>query len=188
MNMTVTYSTAAQSLVIAHGLFKVGMKVYQYYNRHQRMANKVISDTNVEVEQTMQCIMSTTPVEINDVTEVVVASAIDSVDNKVTNIRRKVRNYQKAPFRGYLVRIGKAKFGLLQRNEANRMCVRKYLYDACIEHGVLARHIVENVDFASELVFVPTKDDLTRFAISKSKTVIDARIVSDLLGHKSGDH
>lgn len=162
--------------------------MYQYYNRYQRRARTIIADTNVEVEQTMQCIMSTTPVEINDVTEVVVATAIDSVDNKVTNIKRKVSKHQKAPFRGYLVRIGKAKFGLLQRNEANRMCVRKYLYDACIEHGVLARHIGENIDFACELVFVPTKDDLTRFAISKSKTVIDANIVSTLLGRNVGNH
>jgi hypothetical protein len=68
------------------------------------------------------------------------------------------------------------------------MCVRKFLYDACVSHGVLARHINENLDFAVEMVFIPTKSDMIRMAMRKTAAVSDCTKVAALLGSDVGDN
>jgi hypothetical protein len=71
----------------------------------------------------------------------------------------------KGQFRNYLVQQGKAKFGCPVRNEANRLVVRKHLYDVCSDHGLIARHINDHLDVATELVFIPSQDQLIALAI-----------------------
>jgi hypothetical protein len=81
-------------------------------------------------------------------------------------------------FRNFLVRMGKAKFGCPKRSEANRMVVRKYLYDLCVERKLIARHINEHLDIAMALVFIPSKEELISEAMSqtgRSKILLQAR-------------
>lgn len=86
-------------------------------------------------------------------------------------------------FRNYLVRCGQAKFGCPTRTEANRLVVRKYLYDTCVEAGLVARHIVDHLDIATELVFVPSKQQLVAAAIRHTATTISReREMADLRG------
>jgi len=143
------------------------------------MARKIVDKVNIEVGQVFDCIESSNIDVVDDVADIVSNNAIDSVDT-VGKVKRRVRC--KAPFRAYLVKIGKAKFGRLKRNEANRMCVRKYLYDNCIEHGVLARHIMDNVDIATEMVFIPSASELKRLAVKKTQYNLDCKMVETHLG------
>ncbi len=75
----------------------------------------------------------------------------------------------KGYFRNFLVQTGHAKFGCPIRNEANRLVVRKFLYDTCRDAGLIARHINEHIDIATELVFVPTKGQLTALAVAHTE-------------------
>lgn len=76
-------------------------------------------------------------------------------------------------FKSYLVQQAKAKFGTPSRTSANVMCVRKYLYDECLRHGVVARHIAQNLDFAVEATFMPTDAELMAMAVRKTKMFQD---------------
>lgn len=90
---------------------------------------------------------------------------------------------RKGVFRNYLVRMGQAKFGCPSRNEANRLVVRKYLYDLCIDHKLLARHICSHLDVATELVFVPSTDQLTAAAVRHTRlSKVRLEIMQDLAG------
>jgi len=171
--------------MIGIGILKLGKSVFDHFNRHNTVARKCIDKAENEVRAALNHMDSANVDEIDDVTDLVSANVMDSVENNVV-AKRKVRS--KAPFRAYLIKIGKAKFGKLKLNEANRMCVRKYLYDACIGHGVLARHIVENVDFATELVFIPTAAELTRLAVKHTRLVQDNKKVASILGVDTTDN
>lgn len=100
-----------------------------------------------------------------------------SVDSElVTEVEEAVRDgdkeravRHKGYFRHYLVQQGQAKFGCPVRNEANRLVVRKFLYETCVERGLIARHINEHVDIATELVFIPSREQLTALAISHTQ-------------------
>lgn len=97
-----------------------------------------------------------------------IEDCIESVDIVVTeNPRKRVKHH--GLFRNFLVVSGRAKFGCPVRSGANLLVVRKFLYDVCTEHGVLARHIAQNLDFAVELVFVPTSADLLARAVRHTK-------------------
>jgi hypothetical protein len=179
-------SPQAQVAVVAFQAARVGWQLWQHFNRHKRLANAYVSSTTNAVDDVIALVSDSNIVTIDDVTEQA-PQAVDVLDTTVAT-RRKLKKRSKAPFRAYLVKIGKAKFGLIKRSEANFMCVRKFLYDACVEHGVLARHIVENVDFAAEMVFVPLAYELERLAIRHTQPVVDHKIVADLLGDDRGDH
>lgn len=75
----------------------------------------------------------------------------------------------KGSFRNYLVQTGKAKFGCPTRNEANRLVVRKFIYDLCADHGLIARHINDHIDIATELVFIPSRDQLIALAMAHTE-------------------
>jgi hypothetical protein len=158
-------SAGSQAAVIGYTLYNVGSAVYRRWfgkrsaliNRAQNMVVKVFDELNHGVD-----------LEVDDVTVVVPSTVMDSADIKAA-VKRRVKT--KAPFRSWLIKVGKAKFGLVSRTEANRMCIRKYLYDQCIDHGVLARHIWENVDFATEMVFVPTEVEMLTAALSHTNIV-----------------
>ncbi len=86
-------------------------------------------------------------------------------------------------FRNFLVRSGHAKFGCPTRNEANRLVVRKYLHDLCVEQGLLARHIADHLDIATELVFVPSRQHLTAAAIRHTElSRLRREVHTDLVG------
>jgi len=89
----------------------------------------------------------------------------------------------KGVFRHFLVTSGKLKFGCPTRNEANLQVVRKYLYDVCKDHGLVARHIVEHIDVATELIFVPSRSELLALATSHTElSKIRAKVKRDLKG------
>jgi hypothetical protein len=93
---------------------------------------------------------------------------------------KKVRHH--GLFKNYLVSCGRAKFGSPIRNNANLLVVRKFLYDVCKEHGVLPRHIQANLDFAVELVFMPSKDELLARAVRHTEIYQERIAVRDELG------
>lgn len=69
-------------------------------------------------------------------------------------------------YKSYLVQKGKAQFGTPKRSAANLLVVRKFLHDVCKESGLRARHINQHLDIATEMVFIPTKSELTALAIA----------------------
>lgn len=77
----------------------------------------------------------------------------------------KAATRHRGSFRNYLVRSAQAKFGCPLRNEANRLTVRKFIYDLCVEHKLLARHICDHIDIATELVFIPSRNQLLACAV-----------------------
>jgi hypothetical protein len=176
--------TAVVAVTAAAGVATGLWNLYLYYNRAEIAKRRLIARAGVIVHTVLDELTKVDDDEIEDVTDIVRSSVIDSVENTVV-AKRRVR--ARAPFRAYLVKIGKAKFGRLKYGPANVLCVRKYLYDACIAHGVLARHINENVDIATEMVFVPTSTELVRLAIKHTQHVKDARAVEALLGDGSCD-
>lgn len=93
---------------------------------------------------------------MDDATEVVdIAPTAES--------KRRVRH--RGLFRSYLVQQGKAKFGTPARTKANELVVRKYLYDECRACGLLPRHITMNLDFALEVIFMPSRDEILAKAV-----------------------
>jgi len=168
-------------------MFKVGWSLYQHFNRHKVRADKIVIQVDSDIKDVIDQVNTDMVLELDDVTDKESNAALDVVDNSIIT-RRSVKRRCKAPFRAYLVKTGKAKFGLLKRNQANYMCVRKFLYDLCVQHGVLARHINDNLDFATELVFVPMKSDLQRLAIKKTNRTKELGAVADILGRDPSDH
>ncbi len=105
----------------------------------------------------------------------------DSLANPEPDVKRAVKHA--GSFRNFLVKSGQAKFGCPTRNEANRLVVRKYLYDICVDHGLLARHIVDHLDIATELVFVPSNNILVAAAIRHTQlSVARQEVYNDLNG------
>lgn len=94
--------------------------------------------------------------------------------------KKKVRHH--GLFKSYLVQLGKAKFGTPTQTKANELVVRKYLYDACREHGVISRHIVSNLDFAVQMVFVPNKEELLAKAVKCTHLTKFRNKISEDLG------
>jgi hypothetical protein len=181
MKPSVILNLIAGTTLLGYGAWKV----YNHYNRAGIYKRKLILSADKVVKNVIDEMNKSSDDEIDDVTDLVNVNVIDSVDNSVV-AKRRVRS--RAPFRAYLVKIGKAKFGSINHSNANVLCVRKYLYDACIAHGVLARHICDNVDIATELVFVPTVSELTKLAIRHTRTVRDIRDVASILGVDSSDN
>lgn len=85
-------------------------------------------------------------------------------------------------FRNYLVSCGRAKFGSPSRTNANLLVVRKFLYDCCKEHGVLPRHIQTNLDFAVEMIFMPSREELLARAVRHTKVYQERTRIRDELG------
>jgi hypothetical protein len=102
----------------------------------------------------------------------------DYVLEEAPRDHKQVSKKHKGLFRNYLIRMGKAKFGCPRKNEANRLVIRKYLYDLCTERKLIARHINEHLDIAVAIVFIPSKDELVAEALSnteRSKVLLQAR-------------
>lgn len=171
--MDLTYlSNTTVNVVVALKCAKLAVQgawwLYKRTDRYKISQIQAVADG--EVEEVLTALSDKATETIDDVAEVTTAGTVDTMD-KSNAVRRKVPKRKRGSFRAYLVRIGKAKFGNIKNTSANRMCVRKFLYDACVDHGVLARHIVENIDIATELVFVPTDTELKLRAVSQTNAV-----------------
>lgn len=96
------------------------------------------------------------------------ASELDfeDVEFEGNDDKRRISSKHHGSYRVHLVQRGKAKFGTPTRCEANRLVVRKFLYDTCREDGLVARHINEHIDIATALVFVPSRRELEAAAIN----------------------
>lgn len=93
---------------------------------------------------------------------------------------------KKAAFRNYLVMAGKAKFGCPVRNESNRLVVRKHLHDLCVDRGLIARHIIDHLDIATELVFIPSREQLIALALPHTElSKIRVGVSNDLGGSQA---
>jgi hypothetical protein len=101
------------------------------------------------------------PLDLNEATYV----EILDIKKPEKESRRPKHGY----FGSYLVQQGKAKFGTPARSNANRMVVRKYLYDICTDAGLKARHIIDHLDIATELVFVPSRVEIVAMAVQHTK-------------------
>jgi hypothetical protein len=157
-------SSAVHSAFIVFGIGKIAYSHYKKWMAPTWAAQKIIREADSIARVVMEEVNNGIDFELHHVTEVVSSQTMDVIENNT--VKRRVRS--KAPFRAYLVKAGKAKFGLVKYTPANKMCVRKYLYDLCVSHGVLARHIGENVDLACELVFIPTASELQAMAMQES--------------------
>jgi len=97
-------------------------------------------------------------------------------------VKKRIRKHR-GSYRNYLVQVGQAKFGCPSRNEANRLCVRKHLFDTCVADGLLARHINDHIDIATELVFIPSRSHLTAAAIRHTElSRLRLGVMQDLAG------
>jgi hypothetical protein len=159
-------NATVQTAFVVYEVGKLGYGLYKRFYSDWFKAKEVVAKVDVEVRDVLNEVENGFDFETDQISEIISAQTMDVIENTTT--KRKVR--AKAPFRAFLVRAGKAKFGLPNVTEANRMCVRKYLYDICISHGVVARHIAENVDFATEMVFIPTAWEMRTAAITKTNT------------------
>ncbi|UQZ09608.1 hypothetical protein [Freshwater macrophyte associated tombus-like virus 3] len=97
-------------------------------------------------------------------TKIETSMQVDDVDMVTTEVRQ--RSSHTGLYRNYLIRMGKAKFGTPECNAANRMAIRKYLYDICREDSVRPRHINEHLDIAVAMVMVPTETEIVAAAIA----------------------
>jgi hypothetical protein len=173
------YITTATFVIVPVVSTIVGGYVWKWYygkrNMAIRAATLIVNEVSTEMIDGIE-------MTVDEVTCVVGDDVIDSID--ITAKKRR-RPRAKAPFRSWLVKVGKAKFGTPRRTEGNRMCVRKYLYDQCVEHGVLARHIWENVDIATEMVFVYTEFEVECAAIKHVQSVKENQALVASLGGTS---
>lgn len=158
MDSTQSATTLALAVVAA----KVGFSWCKKWYHSRSLRQRVIE--HADFEQTVY--------EMQEL----VADEADDVSTPMS--RRK-----KGVYRTYLVKEGKAKFGTPKDNIANRMVVRKYLYDQCKNDGLIARHIADHLDIATALVFVPSKNEIIAAAISSTTTSQSrSKIMDEFLG------
>jgi hypothetical protein len=163
--MEFTSNYAALALTAVAGKFAFNSARYWW----NKKSLKQIYIAKASVEQLVH--------EQNDATDDTV-DVVELLSKKA--IGRAVKH--KGVFRNYLVQTGKAKFGCPTRNEANRLVVRKFIYDLCTDHGLIARHINDHIDVATELVFIPSREQLTALAMAHTELSKVRLGVSDDLG------
>lgn len=125
-------------------------------------------------------------IEYETVTEdqcVGLSEDLQRISPQEDQVKERRPHKHKGVYRHYLVQAGQAKFGCPSRNEANRLTVRKFLYDTCVSDGLLARHINEHIDIATELVFVPSRQQLTAAAVRHTQvSSLRQGVLTDLAG------
>jgi len=176
-------SSAVQAAFVACTIGKIGLTLYKRWMAPRWAADRYLAKADATTRVIMEEVENGHDFEVHQLTVDISSQTMDTPENSTT--KRRVRS--KAPFRAYLVRSGKAKFGLMKRTPANVMCVRKYLYDLCVVHGVIARHICENVDIASELVFIPTAHELETLAMQSSRYGKRQQTVRSILSEDAQD-
>lgn len=75
-------------------------------------------------------------------------------------------------FQAKVVLAAKAEFGLLQRSNANRLMVRKFMRDLMRDHKMRPSHIHENIEICVALFFIPSKYDISAYKVGASLEAI----------------
>lgn len=76
-------------------------------------------------------------------------------------------------FLGAVVREAKNEFGVPEDNAANRLVLRKFIRDKMVDRGMRPSHISTFLDFAIEMVFVPSINQLQAKRLRKSAAWVD---------------
>lgn len=106
--------------------------------------------------------------------EVGITNTMAGVDNADLNEEEEVGELFfdpkmcKTRFRSKVVLCAKAEFGLINRTEANRMMVRKFLRDKMRSHGLRPSHIAAHVDICVALFFIPSRSDIYAAKVNAS--------------------
>jgi hypothetical protein len=162
------YSPSASNLILGSIVLKVGYSLVSKW-----LTKKTTRELYIE-----KATKSFNEVELIDS-----ALEIDDVAENISLSDKKIRVVKKRGlFRSYLVQVGKAKFGSPHRNAANILCVRKFLYDECEGHGLMKRHIAANLDFAVEMIFVPSRSELEALAVHHTRVSVHRDVARDSLG------
>lgn len=72
-------------------------------------------------------------------------------------------------FQGKVVAIAKAEFGHLQRTEANRLMVRKFMRDFMRERGMRPTHIAQHLDVSVACFFIPSDQDILAHQVGATR-------------------
>jgi hypothetical protein len=138
------------------------------------------SETDVYVDKAQKLVKElVVDSEVIDSTEAIMDVPLEL---SLASEERKIRKVpHRGLFRTYLIQCGKAKFGSIERSSANVMVVRKFLYDICIEQGLLPRHIMDHLDISVEMVFIPTDNELTQLAIPHTREALKRKRIAGKL-------
>lgn len=63
-------------------------------------------------------------------------------------------------FTAALVNEARAHWGPLKLIESNRLMVRKFMRDCCLEHGVRPSHMAKHIDPAVAIFFIPSESQV----------------------------
>lgn len=87
----------------------------------------------------------------------------------------------KGRFQGKVVAIAKAEFGYLQRTEANRLMVRKFMRDFMRDRGMRPTHIAHHLDVSVACFFIPSDQDLLAHQVGASREALTRNRVINTL-------
>jgi hypothetical protein len=133
------------------------------------MVDLIIAEKTEQMEKLVLDYIETSRDDVDDIGlyESIVTNADDVLDKDRGEITRKKTRKNKVHhghFRNYLVGQARAKFGQMDDNKANRLVVRNFVYNLCVENRLTTRHMNDHIDIATSLVFVPTDEYLTSLA------------------------
>jgi hypothetical protein len=170
-------ATRTVALVCGVAAVSAGVFVYRWWS-HWREIRELVAKADAEVRE----VMSSDDGEDLAINHFLDVASEQLEYSKTEAPKRRVRRHCRGLFRKYLIRQIKAKFGTVADTAANRLVLRKYGYDICREHGVIARHIVENLDFAVEAALIPSDRDLVNRAMKHSEERARRKTLLDRLG------
>jgi hypothetical protein len=84
----------------------------------------------------------------------------------------------KGRFLAKVVVFAKAKFGKCTRSEANRLMVRKFLFDLMVERGMRNAHIAQHLDICVALFFVPSNAQIKAEQIASTREAVSRSILA----------
>jgi hypothetical protein len=84
-------------------------------------------------------------------------------------------------FQAKVVSIAKAEFGYLNRTQANRLMVRKFMRDFMRERGMRPTHIAQHLDVSVACFFIPSDQDMIAYQLGASREAISRdRVINTL--------
>jgi hypothetical protein len=84
-------------------------------------------------------------------------------------------------FQAKVVSIAKAEFGYLNRTQANRLMVRKFMRDFMRERGMRPTHIAQHLDVSVACFFIPSDQDMIAHQLGASREAISRdRVINTL--------
>jgi hypothetical protein len=105
-----------------------------------------------------------------------ITNVLADVDGGDFNEEEEVTKFSVGPgtgrFQAKVVLAAKAEFGLLQRSNANRLMVRKFMRDLMRDHKMRPSHIHENIEICVAMFFIPTKHDINAYKVGATLEAI----------------